>query len=194
MNSNLLSKIENRISELPQGLQEHIARTRNLARDIASFYGTDLNRCDIAVAAHDIVRHLKADELINCAKQYAINIAELDYKQPILLHGPIAAKIIEIEYFCKDEDIIAAVRYHTTGRPNMTDIEKIVFIADKVEPMKVTKNPFLKSVEALIYKDVDSAIKKYLSVRSKMLFDTGAVIHPLAIDTWNSLIDNKSFN
>ena len=194
MNSDLLSKIENRILKLPKWLQDHIARTRTLAGDIAAFYGKDLNRCDIAVAAHDIVRHLKSDELIDCAKKYSINIEELDYKQPILLHGPIAAKIIEIEYFCKDEDIVAAVKYHTTGRPNMTDIEKVVFIADKVEPRKVKKNPSLKSVESLIYKDVDSAIKEYLSVRSKMLFDSGAPIHPLAIDTWNSLIDNKSFN
>ena len=134
MNSDLLTKIEETILKLPKGLQEHISRTRNLACDIASFYSIDISKCDTAAAAHDIVRHLTPNELLDYAKKYLVEINELYRRQPILLHGPVAAKIIEVDYFCKDYDIISAVKYHTTGRPNMGDIEKVVFIADKIEP------------------------------------------------------------
>jgi predicted HD superfamily hydrolase involved in NAD metabolism len=194
MTSDLLTKIEKTILELPKGLQGHITRTRNLACDIASFYSVDISKCDTAAAAHDIVRHLTPDELLNCAKHYLVEINELYRKQPILLHGPLAAKIIEVDYFCKDNDIISAVKFHTTGRPNMGDIEKVVFIADKIEPMKIKKNPSLKPVEELIYKDINLAIKEYLSIRFKMLLNSNSLIDPLAVDTWNNVVINKSFD
>tara|TARA_Y100000996_G_scaffold415391_1_gene409779 strand:- start:761 stop:1345 length:585 start_codon:yes stop_codon:yes gene_type:complete len=194
MNSDLLTKIEETILGLPKGLQEHITRTRNVACDIASFYSIDISKCDTAAAAHDIVRHLTPNELLDCAKKYLVEINELYRRQPILLHGPVAAKIIEVDYFCKDYDIISAVKYHTTGRPNMGDIEKVVFIADKIEPRKIKKNPSLKPVEELIFKDINLAIKEYLSVRFKILLDSNALIDPVAVDTWNNFMGNKSFN
>ena len=76
----------------------------------------------------------------------------------------------------------------------MGDIEKVVFIADKIEPRKIKKNPSLKPVEELIFKDINLAIKEYLSVRFKILLDSNALIDPVAVDTWNNFMDNKSFN
>ncbi|MFL2756328.1 MAG: hypothetical protein ACJ0BE_03605 [Dehalococcoidia bacterium] len=70
----------------------------------------------------------------------------------------------------------------------------MVFIADKIEPMKIKKNPSLKPVEELIYKDINLAIKEYLSIRFKMLLNSNSLIDPLAVDTWNNVVINKSFD
>ena len=90
------------------------------------------------------------------------------------------------------EEVINSVRYHTTGHPEMTDIEKIVFIADKVEPDKVQRNPELELVVSRMEVNLDTTVLEYLKLRIGSILDKKGVVHPLAIDTWNYFLQKNS--
>ena len=88
---------------------------------------------------------------------------------------------------CDDLDVLDAVRCHTTGRPGILVVGKVVFIADKVEPEKISPEEDLSTIRDLAYDNLDQAIDKYLgwSIR-RLVLDKG-LIHSLSIDTWNYL-------
>ena len=67
----------------------------------------------------------------------------------------------------------------------MSDIEKVVFISDKIEPGKVSKNPKLKPVADTALSNLDEAISQYLSLRIINILESGGLVHPSALDTWN---------
>ena len=109
----------------------------------------------------------------------------------MLLHGPLAAVWLESDLGCDDEEVVNSVRYHTTGRPFMTHVEKIVFIADKVEPEKLTGNPGLMLVAEKMEVDLDESILEYLKLRIRSVMQQNRVVHPLALETWNYLIQKE---
>ena len=111
---------------------------------------------------------------------------------PVLLHGPLAARWLESDLNFLDKEVINSVRYHTTGHPEMTDIEKIVFIADKLEPDKVQRNPELELVGSRMEANLDTAILEYLKFRIGSILDKNGVVHPLAIDTWNYFLQKNN--
>ena len=141
--------------------------------------------------AHDLARHLTESTLLVESQSSNIPINTYEYKVPVLLHGPLAARWLESDLNCQDEEVINSVRYHTTGHPGMTDIEKIVFIADKVEPDKVQRNPELELVISGMDTNLDSTILEYLRLRIASILEKKGIVHPLAIDTWNYLLQKN---
>ena len=89
-------------------------------------------KADLAVCFHDIFRGRPVSELDELADRYGI--PERYKGNPNLAHGKLAAAAMKDDYGIEDEDVINAVSYHTTGRENMTLLEKIVFLADAIEP------------------------------------------------------------
>ena len=187
----LLEAIEKRLSLLPEGLSSHVERTRVMARGIAETHGIDPTRCDIGAAAHDLARHLANDALLDESRSQKLKLSDIEKKEPLLLHGPIAAYWLRIEMNCSDDELIAAVAYHTTGRPKMTPVEKVIFIADKIEPEKVARNTKLDIVLAKAREDLDQAILSYLSFRIRSLLKDKKLIHPLSLETWNAISSEK---
>ena len=183
--------IESRVSELPDSLIAHIERTRVLAERLARIHGVNVGRCSMGAIAHDLARHLTESKLLVESQARNIPINTYEYKVPVLLHGPLAARWLESDLNCQDKEVINSVRYHTTGRPEMTDIEKIVFVADKVEPDKVQLNPELELVTLRMDTNLDSAILEYLRLRIESILDKKGIVHPLAIDTWNYLLQKN---
>ena len=173
---------------LPEGLKDHIARTCKLGEELALIHGADVVRCDIAIKAHDLFRHNTDEELLRRSRELNITIGSVEHNDPILLHGPIAANILMESLKCPYQDVIDAVKYHTTGRPDMSLVEKIVFIADKVEPAKVKSNDSLGPILAIAKVDLDKSIEMYLSFRIRERIEGGHLVHPLAIETWNCLV------
>jgi len=180
--------IESRVAELPDSLIDHIERTRILAERLAEIHGVNVRKCSMGAIAHDLARHLTESKLLVESQLSNIPINSYEYKAPVLLHGPLAARWLESDLNCHDKEVINSVRYHTTGRPEMTDIEKIVFIADKVEPDKVKRNPELELVTLRMHTNLDLTILEYLKLRIPSILDKKVIVHPLAIDTWNYLL------
>ena len=110
----------------------HCKNVMKRAVELAKIYGIDENKAMLAGFAHDISKEMPKDEMFKYIEEHNIKIDEFERKNPGLLHGKIAA------VFCKEkygftEDMQKALEYHTTGEPDMDDLAKIVFIADKTE-------------------------------------------------------------
>ena len=188
----LINVVEKELSRLPIGLQEHIYRTRILSRKVAESHGAETEKCDLGASAHDIARHWTENKLITEARRLGLDITEVENAEPLLLHGPIGARWLRDRLDCKDLEIVSAVNYHTTGRPEMSQVEKIVFIADKIEPRKIEKYPELGTILDIVMDDLDGAILRYLALRIRSIMADGGVVHPRALDTWNWLVLNRN--
>ncbi|HIC49002.1 MAG TPA: hypothetical protein EYP00_03835, partial [Dehalococcoidia bacterium] len=148
-------------------------------------------RCDVGVAAHDLARHWTDGALLTESRAQKLKLSDIEKMEPLLLHGPIAAYWLRNDMNCLDNDLVAAVAYHTTGRPKMTPVEKVVFIADKIEPEKIARNAKLEIVLRKAQEDLDQAILSYLSFRIRSLLKDKRLIHPLALETWNAVSAEK---
>ena len=108
---------------------------------------------------HDLYRGVPVNVLNYYVKHLGLDKKYLD--NPNLSHGKIAAEIIKRDYGITDSDIINAVSYHTTGRPNMSLLEKIIYIADAVEPNR--NYPGVDKIRKIVKKDLDEACLTSLS-------------------------------
>lgn len=130
MNTDSISSyIEKNLSEKRK---KHIEGVRKTAVCLAERYGVDREKADTAALFHDMFRGVSADVLNYYVKHLGLDSKYLDNVN--LAHGKIAAIIMERDYGVKDRDIINAVSYHTTGRAAMSTLEKVIYIADAIEP------------------------------------------------------------
>ena len=166
MFSDLKKYIDGRVQLLPGTLKNHIHRTRKLGLEISAQYDVDSELVDISILGHDIARNLDDIDLIMEAKNLRINIDETEKNAPILLHGPIAATWISNNFLNQiDERIIEAIYFHTTGRANMSDVSKVTFLADKLDPEKIKRRPSLMDVKSHIDISLDQAILKFIELQ-----------------------------
>lgn len=127
------SDILNRIGEKRYN---HTIRVRDTAVELAKIYNVDLEKAYVAGMLHDCAKIRDEKELIEVSFDYGLNLTDDMEKAPQIIHSFLGAIISEKKYGIEDEDILNAIRFHTTGRENMSDLEKIVFLADYIEPMR----------------------------------------------------------
>ena len=110
----------------------HTEGVRTTAIELAKRYGADPQKAEIAALFHDMYRGVSENSLNYYVKHLGLDSKYLNNCN--LAHGKIAAIIMQRDFEIEDPDIINAVSYHTTGRPGMSLLEKIIYIADAVEP------------------------------------------------------------
>ncbi len=186
--SELPSVIESRLLALPKGLREHIERSREVGSSLARHHNVDATRVDIGLAAHDLARALNGDALLQQAERYGLQLHSVEQRSPILLHGLIAALWLERDHGFDDEDVLEAVRWHTTGRRGMGEIAKAVFLADKLDPNKVRRYPYLNEVQRLAEEGLDRAILEYLDQGLLYFVRARELIHPESVELRNELM------
>ena len=125
------------------------------AVELAKRYGADEEKTYIAALFHDACKNLDSDEMNMLVEEYGIGEVYID--KPQLAHSKLAAKILEDRFGVTDEDILNAVSFHTTGRENMSLLEKIIFVADYIEPMR-SKAPNLAQIRQMAFIDLDQAV------------------------------------
>ncbi len=173
---------------LPPKLLRHIDRVVEHARRLAHLHGASEETAALAAQAHDVVRHLPGADLLRDAAAYGLPIDPVERVEPVLLHGPVGAVVLPVHYGCTDPEAIVTTRYHTTGRPGMSLVEKIVFVADKVDPRKIEKRPELAEVRRLGDRDLDAAIGAYLDLELERAVQKGWPLHPRSVATRNALL------
>jgi nicotinate-nucleotide adenylyltransferase len=121
--------------------------SRNVAlhsADLAGRFGLDRDGAYLAGITHDICKEFPPGKMREYALRDGGALLKLERSKPSLLHGRAAAILIQERFGIKDEAVIEAVRFHTTGRPGMGPLAKIVYIADKIEAARTTVNPRLR--------------------------------------------------
>lgn len=174
--------------KLPIGLRNHVNRARDVGRKLAGRHNVDLHLVDLSVAAHDLARALNGDMLLAEARRLGLTITPLEHDVPILLHGPVAAMWLEGDDNLYDDSILEAVRWHTTGVAGMSKIAKVVFLADKLDPQKVSSYSFLRKVESLAKTSVDEALLEYLDRVIESHLAKRLLVHPASLGLRNELV------
>ncbi len=173
--------VAKQFNNLPRSLQVHMNRTRILASELAERHGVPVEPSDLAASTHDLLKAEVDHVLVEMAQRYGVAIGPLEQERPMLLHGPVAAAWMEIEGGLKDERVANAVRWHTYGWPEMDEVGKVVFIADKVEPWKVDADPSLGPIRQLADSDLDAAIIAILEKREADFAEKGRSPHPQSL-------------
>jgi predicted HD superfamily hydrolase involved in NAD metabolism len=183
-----LDSLRAHIVGLPDGLRRHMRAVAAEVRRLARLYGVDEDRAMMAAWTHDIARAMEPEELLRLARELGLNPNEVEEAAPILLHGPVAARLLASRYGVEDEEVLAAARWHSTGRAGMSALEKVLFLADKVEPGKVAARPDLAEVRRLAETDLDGAVLRYLDLQLVEAVRQDWSLHPDAVAARNELI------
>lgn len=165
---------------------KHSLGVMELAKKLAIVYGTDVERAGLAGLFHDCGKFQDNTYLLNAVKDFGIILDNTIKNNTHLIHGPLGAEIVRRVYNIKDKEILNAIRYHTTGRENMSLLEKIIYIADYTEPNRVF--PGVDQIRDLAYKDLNSAVLLSMNNTIKYVIDNGWVIHIDTIKARNYLI------
>ena len=183
-----LQKLHTIIQRLPQGLQNHLHRVRDAALELASLHSVDASRVELAALAHDIYRVHTGDQLLKEARTLGLDIHPVEERAPILLHGLLAAARLERECGITDPEVLEAVRWHSTSRPGMSAVGLVVFLADKVEPHKAKRSPYLLKVAETARESLERAALDYLTMEIASLLERGSLLHPASLEARNDLL------
>jgi predicted HD superfamily hydrolase involved in NAD metabolism len=177
------------IARLPRGLAEHVERVAAEAERLAAgFRELDGERVELAAWGHDIARALPPQELLPRARRFGLEVSPVEEEAPILLHGPVGAEILRRDYGIDDPEVLAAARFHSTGRAGMSLLEKVIFVADKIEPGKLRAKPALARVRERADRDLDAAILEYLDQMLVVAREEGWPLHPQAVAARKDLL------
>jgi predicted HD superfamily hydrolase involved in NAD metabolism len=187
--------LQEALERLPRGLQDHIQRVRRLARQLAEPLGLDAGRVDLAAAAHDLARPMKAEALLAEARRLGLWVHPVEEAVPILLHGPVAAEYLRRQLHVNDQGVLEAVRWHSTGcggtwasEDDDGRLARVVFLADKLEPAKASRYGTIVNVKELALRDLDAAVLTFLDGELRRLVQEGELLHPAMVEARNGLL------
>ncbi|WP_194190950.1 bis(5'-nucleosyl)-tetraphosphatase (symmetrical) YqeK [Clostridium chrysemydis] len=166
----------------------HTMGVVSTAKKLANLYGVDEKRAEIAALCHDICKNLSNEELLEIFKNNNIELSISEKNTQTLWHS-IAAPIVAKEKFnINDEEILGAMRWHTTGKLSMTKLEKIIYIADMIEPSR--RFDGVEEIREAVLKDLDSGVLIGVNHTIRYLLDRGNLIDENTIAFRNGLILN----
>jgi predicted HD superfamily hydrolase involved in NAD metabolism len=180
--------LEDAVAALPGGLRDHVLRVVGEARRLARRHGVDEERAVIAALGHDLARAAPPRELLARAEAAGLDVSAIERAQPILLHGPLSARLMAERYDIDDEGALAAARHHTTARGGMSALERLVYVADKIEPEKVREEPVLAEARRLADESIDAALRVLLDHQVERALRRGWPLHPDTVSARNELV------
>lgn len=148
------------------------------AAALAMRYEYDITKAQIAGLLHDSAKCIPNDKKIQLCERYNIHMTELEKRNPYLLHAKLGAFLAMRKYKITDKDTVNAILNHTTGKPDMSLLDKILYIADYIEPKRY-KAPQLSEIRKMAFIDIDKALFMILEQTLTYLEDTGGEIEPL---------------
>ncbi|MCH5272128.1 MAG: nicotinate-nucleotide adenylyltransferase [Lachnospiraceae bacterium] len=171
---------------LPRRRYLHSVAVAHLSAAYAASLGLNTEKALIAGILHDCAKAHTDEELLLECDRLSIPVTEVERRNGFLLHAKLGAYYAKNNYFITDEEIISAIRYHTTGRPGMTEYEKIVFLADYLEPFRTqSTTPVLNEIRKTAFADLDNAVYYALANTVNYLTKAGREIDKITVETYN---------
>jgi len=163
----------------------HSAGVAETAAKLALMLGADEDNARLAGWLHDCARESVPQDILSLAEASLIEIDEFCRLQPDLLHAPVGA-IVARGLGVLDEAVLAAISRHTLGAPGMSLLDRIVYVADKIEPGR--SYPEVKALRRKVAEDFHGGVLAVAAQGICYLLENKQVIHPLNIAFWNSLL------
>ena len=174
--------------ELDAKRYEHTLGVAYTAAALAMCYDVDPIMAETAGLLHDCAKCLSDDKKISVCRKNNMEINSVESRNPYLLHAKAGYCIAKSKFNIDDQDILNAILNHTTGRPGMSRLEKIIYIADYIEPSR-KQAPNLPDVRKIAFRDLDQALLKILSDILRYLESGGGEIDPLTKETYDYYAD-----
>ena len=183
-------RIHRRMRRLPVGLCEHCQRVEQIARALCEKHGQDADAVGLTALAHDATKHFSGVENLLRMEEYDLPpVTDFERRNPAILHGPVGAELLKREDGLNHPQLYDAVYWHTTGNPTGGDaIGHIVFLADKLDPVKRKRYPWQPELQELAEHDLPAAMIMFLTRNIVRLLDKGSPVHPAAIQARNALL------
>ena len=166
----------------------HILGVVERAVEYAEIYGVNIEEAKIAAILHDIAKEISQEESYKMLEKYNVKLDEIEKKNFNLVHSKLGAAIAKYKYNLSD-DISNSIAYHTTGRANMSILEKIIYLADATEKNRLYLNDLniltLDELVDLIKKDIDEGLSYVLSYTLKYLLSKNMCIHINSVEAYN---------
>lgn len=169
--------------KLPPYRFEHTLGVEYTATALAMCYGVNLEQAALAGLLHDCAKHLNNTKKIDKCKRYGLPISKYEALMPELLHAKLGAFLAKEKYGVTDKAILSAISCHTTGKPDMSTLDKILYIADYIEPNR-SKAQSLNYMRMLAFKDLDTCFMTILEDTIAYLQAAGSVIDDTTLNTY----------
>ena len=161
----------------------HTMGVAETAQSLAEVWGADSSRAFLAGLVHDCAKELLLDEAIKKLTENGYSFDGTEREFSMLLHAPCGAVLAKEIFDIEDADVLNAVKYHTVGRPGMTLLEKIIYVADFIEPTRSFKEA--EVLRKTAFEDLDRAVLNEADMVIKWNIDRGKSIHPDTVITRN---------
>ena len=162
----------------------HVLGTEQEAIRLAERYGADVQKARVAALLHDCTKKLNMEEQLALCKRYGIELDELEKEALKLLHAKTGAAIAR-DVFGVDEEIYQAIWWHTTGHAGMTALEKVMYLADYIEPSR--DFPGVEELRHVCYEDLDKGLLMGLEMTIQEMTAMGNPVHRATIEARDAL-------
>jgi predicted HD superfamily hydrolase involved in NAD metabolism len=170
----------------------HILGVEKEAVKLGMKYDENIEKCRIAAVCHDCLKNSSYDDLLFLIKKYNMELDSIQLNSPQILHGPVGAEFCRENFKIEDAGILNAVAYHTTGRANMSLLEKIIYISDLIEEGRDFQG--INEIRKKAYIDLDDAVLSACNETIIYVVNKNELLHPLTIELRNSLIMRSGEN
>lgn len=171
---------------LPPRRFKHVLSVARLAEKLARRYGVSTLAARTAGMLHDVARHWKPAELLAYAAHHAIVPSELERLAPVLLHSRVGAHVAQHEFGIADPDVLGAIANHTVARPGMSDLQKVVYLADTLEPSR--EFPARAALQAAAERSLDEGLFACLKASLQYLLEHNVPLAPETVALYNQLV------
>ncbi len=187
MNQQMISEIEKSLKAVMQQKRyTHTMGVVDAAIYLANKYGADTEEARIAALLHDYAKDFSEEELKSYVIQHQLEADKVLLEAYQLLHGKVAASIAEKRFFITNKDILNAIENHTTGRENMSTLEKIIYLADFIEVGR--SYPGVDELRLKAEESLDKAVLMAFNNTIKYVLDIEKLLHPNTILARNEIL------
>lgn len=183
--------LDNLLKDIGENRFNHTLRVVKESKKLAKIHNIDMDKAITSALLHDCAKFEDKNKLLNMAYDFDImrnNIMKLNNH---LIHAPLGAILAEYKYNVLDKDILNAIKYHTTGRRNMSQLEKLTYIADYIEPAR--KFNGIEKVRQLAYLDLDRSTLLAMDESLIFLINNDRIISKDTFEAREQLIINIYF-
>ena len=177
--------------EVPPARLRHILGVEQMAIELAKTHQIDQKRAAQAGLMHDLAKYFPPDKLLQIAQNNGVKIDSILQDNPRLLHANVSAIVAQQEFGIQDQEVLDAIGNHTLGRPQMSKLSCVIFVADALEPNR-GDNPQLAKMRQVSVTNLYKSVWQTCDYSLKYLLDTRRSIHPRAILTRNWAMQESS--
>lgn len=178
-----VNKLKQQLSQrLSSGRYEHVLRVAETAKCLAKKYEISVEQAEQAALFHDIAKCMHKDDL-KLSLMFGDADSRLISFHHELWHASVGAMIAYDEFGIEDEDVLNAIRFHTTGRSNMSMLEKLIYVADMIEPGR--SFPGVEILRQQAEKSLDKAMEACIYQSVQFLITNKVPVYPDSIDCYN---------